>query len=125
MRIYIAIIIMLIFLVFICSFWFWTQAFCRAAKQHDFEQASHERVEDVHKFAIQLADHYISHHHARGTPTFYEDSAKNLPHIGIRVDVSDRAESFIEDVVIPFQLAKVRENQDILKASRSYRLHDQ
>jgi len=64
----------------------------------------------------QLADHYISHHRARRTPTFFEDSAKDLPHIGIRVDVTDRADAFIEDIVIPFQLAKVRESQTILKA---------
>jgi hypothetical protein len=36
------------------------------------------------------------------------------------VDVSDRAEAFIEDVVIPFQLAKVRENQNILKAYSAF-----
>ena len=46
-----------------------------------------------------------------------ENSAKSLPHIGIRVDVSDdRAVAFIQDIVIPFQLAKVRENQVRLKA---------
>ena len=46
-----------------------------------------------------------------------ENSAKSLPHIGIRVDVSDdRAVAFIQDIVIPFQLAKVRENQVLLKA---------
>ena len=90
---------------------------CRAAKQHDFEQAFHERVEDVLKHTTQLADYYINHHNARRRPNFLEKSAENLPHIGIRVDVSgDRAVAFIQDIVIPFQLAKVRENQVILKA---------
>ena len=36
------------------------------------------------------------------------------------MDVSDRAEAFIEDVVIPFQLAKVRENQNILKVYSAF-----